>query len=528
MKFGKNIRREMQNHPGMHYLGYKGLKKLIKQIRENRMEGEYTKRKQLNDQFEQLLHSDLENIERTFRKLFSEINGMKNEIEKKFASRIFNSEELKVNKKICSFDNLLEMLKEGGVVSEEVLDFCIRLSLLSNKCKVIRTYVVYNYVGLVKILKKRRKRCGIDGQGLSPLDHLTSTSDWRSDWRSDWTSDGASDLTAKAMSTSTSSTMSNTVADAVGNIVGTYSWCLSDELPQLITSVNIISDEFMEQLCNSGVRSEKYTCPICLCLIHDPVTLNSCFHSFCWNCLATAIQNYSIDKCPSCRTKIVYDRDSFKIDGILSQFLKKHFVSESAVEWDRNTSKDIPSGQDETYEEGPERDAYITQCVFQNEEEIVHAKKKRLIERCRKNGIDTQMWTCDPANAVKRNALPGRSFAEQDIAEQDMAAEDMAAPILPNDREDKPDEAREHFFPWHSLPDEGETDPWANFDEYLTVLNSVDKNVMEDKGRESDCCSDECRESAFPQSDTTKLGLKGGTPDASYRLVSDVISYTFS
>ncbi|GAB65000.1 hypothetical protein PCYB_042020 [Plasmodium cynomolgi strain B] len=296
---------------------------------------------------------------------------MKHEIEKKFASRIFNSEELKVNKKICSFDNLLEMLKEGGVVSEEVLDFCIRLSLLSNKCQVIRTYVVYNYVGLVKILKKRRKRCWSDAEGLADREAAQEA-------------DREADQSESRAQLDHLTSAPNAVAKEVASIVATYSWCLSDELPQLITSVNIISDEFMQQLCNSPVTSEKYTCPICLCLIHDPVTLNSCFHSFCWNCLATAIQKYSIDNCPSCRTKIVYDRDSFKIDGILY------------------------------------------------------------------------------------------------------------------------------------------------FDDYLTVLNSIDKNEMEDMGRESDCCSDEYREGAFPQSDRTKLGPKGGAQDASYRLVSDVISYAFS
>ncbi|EUD66814.1 hypothetical protein C922_02799 [Plasmodium inui San Antonio 1] len=522
MKFGKSIRREMHNHPGMHYLGYKGLKKLIKQIRESQMEGRHTERKQLSVQFENMLHWDLDHIERTFRKIFLEINRMKNEIEKRFSSRIFNNEELKVNKKICSFDNILEMVKEGGVVSEEVLDFCIRLSLLSNKCKVIRTYVVYNYVGLVKILKKMRKRCGSDAEeeaekkadqqaeqseSRAQLDHLTSASD--------------------KVSNGMSSSVPISVPISVANIVATYSWCLSDELPQLITSVNIISDEFIRQLCNSPVTSEKYTCPICLCLIHDPVTLNSCFHSFCWNCLATAIQKYSIDKCPSCRTKIVYDRDSFKIDGILGQFLKKHFMSEPAAGWGSHPRDGGPSRGDEAYQEGPEWDASlsITECAFQNERGPLEAKKNKLIGRSTRGRIGAEMSTRGTATVVERSA-------PSDVAAPDTADQDFAESILSHGRKDKPDQARDHFFPWHSAPDDGETDPWEDFDEYLTVLNSVDKNVMEDRGRESDSCSeecrDQCREGRFPQSDTTKLGPKGGAPDTSYRLVSDVISYTFS
>ncbi|KMZ82123.1 hypothetical protein PVIIG_04865 [Plasmodium vivax India VII] len=124
------------------------------------------------------------------------------------------------------------------------------------------------------------------------------------------------------------------------------------------------------------------------------------------------------------------------------------------------------------------------------------------------------------ASVAKRRTPPGRS----------LDGKDPAAPILPNDGEDTPDEAREHFFAWYSSPpDEGERDPWENFDEYLTVLNSVDKYVVEDRGRESDsCCSDECREGVFPQPDATKRGPKGGAPDASYSLVSDVLSYAFS
>ncbi|KNC36859.1 hypothetical protein PFLG_02206 [Plasmodium falciparum RAJ116] len=91
----------------------------------------------------------------------------------------------------------------------------------------------------------------------------------------------------------------------------------------------------MQKYTNTNVTIEKYICPICLSLIHEPVTLNSCFHSFCWKCLATAIQKYSIDNCPSCRTKIVYDKNSFKIDGILNQFLEKHFLSSHDKEKNR-------------------------------------------------------------------------------------------------------------------------------------------------------------------------------------------------
>ncbi|KYO03531.1 putative RING zinc finger protein [Plasmodium gaboni] len=289
MKFGKNIRREMHNHSGMHYINYKVLKKLIKYINNSIIEKELENGKELNKRFEEVLLHDLNIIEETFVKLFKEIMNIKKEIEKNYSTlEIFdNNDNMKISKECISFDTLLNILKEKNV-SKEFFNFCVQLSILSNKCKIIRTYVIYNYIGLIKILKKKNKHCGNIYRNIQVTDILSS-----------------------------------------------YTWCLSDELPKLISSVNIISDEFMQKYTNTNVTIEKYICPICLSLIHEPVTLNSCFHSFCWKCLATAIQKYSIDNCPSCRTKIVYDKNSFKIDGILNQFLEKHFLSEHEKEKNR-------------------------------------------------------------------------------------------------------------------------------------------------------------------------------------------------
>ncbi|KOB59063.1 hypothetical protein PFHG_00816 [Plasmodium falciparum HB3] len=289
MKFGKNIRREMHNHSGMHYINYKVLKKLIKYINNSITEKELENGIELNKRFEEVLLHDLNIIEETFVKLFKEIMNIKKEIEKNYSTVeiVDNNDSMKISKECISFDTLLNILKEENV-SKEFFNFCVQLSILSNKCKIIRTYVIYNYIGLIKILKKKNKHCGNIFRNIQITD-----------------------------------------------ILSRYTWCLSDELPKLISSVNIISDEFMQKYTNTNVTIEKYICPICLSLIHEPVTLNSCFHSFCWKCLATAIQKYSIDNCPSCRTKIVYDKNSFKIDGILNQFLEKHFLSSHDKEKNR-------------------------------------------------------------------------------------------------------------------------------------------------------------------------------------------------
>ena len=50
---------------------------------------------------------------------------------------------------------------------------------------------------------------------------------------------------------------------------------------------------------------EKYNCPICQCILDNPVTLRKCFHEFCLKCINTYIQDkiksYEPITCPLCR-----------------------------------------------------------------------------------------------------------------------------------------------------------------------------------------------------------------------------------
>ncbi|SCN43124.1 RING zinc finger protein, putative [Plasmodium ovale] len=283
----------MHNNGGMHYINYKILKKQIKSIKKSRDCEDVEESKRLSEEFETKLHYDLRTIEKTFKNFINDIVNIKKDIQCILTCGIIHNEHTIIEKKDITFDMLLDLLKENGDVSQEIFDFCVQLSILSNKCKNIRTYVIYNYVGLVKILKKRRKVR--HNQALHA---------------------DIGDVVDPAYNDS--------------DVLYAYSWCHSEELAQLVSSVNTWSDEFMQKFSNSPVTSEKYICPICLCLMHDPITLNSCFHSFCWKCLATAIQQFSIDNCPLCRTKIAYDKNTFKVDGILNHFLKKHFAGKAA------------------------------------------------------------------------------------------------------------------------------------------------------------------------------------------------------
>ncbi|GAW79510.1 RING zinc finger protein [Plasmodium gonderi] len=502
MKFGKSIRREIQNHLGMHYIGYKELKRLIKQINKSRMEERCKEEKKLSEKFETMLHRDLRIIEKTFRRLFTEINNMKNEIEEKFSPHIFDNEEMKIEKKILSFDSLLDILKERGIMSQELFDFCVRLSLLSNKCKIIRTYVVYNYIGLLKILKKRQKKfhvplqrqiicCGASGRSGSSVGGRISEN-----------------------------AFDRYLSNSVTNIMGTYSWCLSNELPELISSINIISDEFMEHLCKCPISFENYICPICLCLINDPVTLNTCFHSFCWKCLATAIQKYSMDKCPSCRTKIVYDKDTFKIDGILCRFLKKHFPS-------------APEGleAEEIREEG---------MVLEG----IHLSKGQ--KQLAKTGLGTTRYSyyedaedIGDEPILKSVGQPeGESLIEQRsgvIRSSGViggnAAQSPSTPSVRKGEKEKAYSMTEINFAKYNPLDDIETKAWKDINLYLSVLNDVDENRGMDTGRESDSSNNEVHDNNISyESEVRNLEPKGteGVDSSSFSIISDVISYTLS
>ncbi|CRG98779.1 RING zinc finger protein, putative [Plasmodium relictum] len=489
MKFGKNIRREMHNHANMHYLNYKLLKKLIKNINNSTNEKDIKKAKQFNEEFENVLHYDLKIIEQTFQNLFKEIMNIKKEIEKNFSVGMID-EDMKIHKKNISFDKLLNILKEKNV-SKEFFDFCVQLSLLSNKCKIIRTYVIYNYIGLIKILKKKKKHCSNIFQNIG-----------------------------------------------ISDIISLYSWCLSDELPKLISSVNIISDEFMQKFSSSSVTIEKYICPICLCLIHDPVTLNSCFHSFCWRCLATAIQKYSIDNCPSCRTKIVYDKNSFKIDGILSQFLEKHFVNiEDNQEREEEKEKEKENKNQNVNENNFTSEYY---CCYENEvctlndnyseekdyydensgekNNKIHLKKEDLFKKKLKKTNDKII----KSSVFNYDLLKKKEHSSSSSNDGSCYLEEREDSFINNERVEDYYSIENNFI---NLKYNGDLiDNFENLNKYLSVLNKNDLNIIDDKEKESDY-SDEFHNDITQKKDHNNLKIKN---EDNYNIINKVISYTLS
>lgn len=448
MKFGKNIRREMLNNRNLHYLNYKYLKKLIKYIHIKSNANELEEAFDLNREFENVLHGDLSIIEETFRRMFNEMIGIQGEIEKNFKTELV-ADVKKIEKNI-SFDELLNILKEKNV-SKEFFDFCIQLSMLSNKCKILRTYVIYNYIGLIKILKKKRKHC----------DRMFETL-------------------------------------LVSDVVHMYSWCLSEELPKLISSVNIICDEFMQNFVEGIVTVEKYSCPICLHLINEPVVLSSCFHSFCWNCLATAIQKYSMDCCPICRTKIFYDKNSIQVDGILCRFLNKYFLNIEGGSVNNSV----------LFEETPSV-SFSPKLLREGDASFKEEKYNKNTDKSKNFKLEEKdHHHCDCLSECERSSS-NVAFELVDMDHWDSHRKNNKFEKVPMDNEyinikrnNKIKENRnntEEFYIMNMERENGvfryesgniEENSLDNLNEYLSVLNKNDSNSIEDKEKESDYSDD--------------------------------------
>ncbi|ETW51663.1 hypothetical protein PFMALIP_00243 [Plasmodium falciparum MaliPS096_E11] len=489
MKFGKNIRREMHNHSGMHYINYKVLKKLIKYINNSITEKELENGIELNKRFEEVLLHDLNIIEETFVKLFKEIMNIKKEIEKNYSTVeiVDNNDSMKISKECISFDTLLNILKEENV-SKEFFNFCVQLSILSNKCKIIRTYVIYNYIGLIKILKKKNKHCGNIFRNIQITD-----------------------------------------------ILSRYTWCLSDELPKLISSVNIISDEFMQKYTNTNVTIEKYICPICLSLIHEPVTLNSCFHSFCWKCLATAIQKYSIDNCPSCRTKIVYDKNSFKIDGILNQFLEKHFLSSHDKEKNRPFKGGHQKGENGM--QTMDTEAFKRENIKSNNNKISFNYSNNYV-------LSNQVFENNKNKCVMNHNI----YNIKDEEKQKVQGSTYTGSILSSSDSSNSNQNNYINFMYnkkgkdiivpmtkmssrlreYEILDDEYVDNIECLNKYVSVLNTNDVNIMDDRERECSDYSDEFCNEVSKDKINNNENNKMRQENNYNNIINDVLSYTFN
>ena len=97
------------------------------------------------------------------------------------------------------------------------------------------------------------------------------------------------------------------------------------QVAQLYTEVDSMSRMGMK-----SVRRDDFNCPLCGDLLECPVVL-SCSHRFCWKCLSRAAHSASMDDaCPVCLKPQLLDPSNYIVDDLLLQFIRANFPKKHA------------------------------------------------------------------------------------------------------------------------------------------------------------------------------------------------------
>jgi hypothetical protein len=280
MKFGKNITSQQEEFAGYHYLRYKFLKKRIKTVSEHLEVGDLPAALTSNTVFETELSLEIQSVnecfESNFQKLLLSITAI--------------SEQLSVSKGSAG---------SSSSSSAELQNPLTQLVQILQDVDQLRKYAVWNAVGVVKILKKRRKQTNFGLEDISAE---------RAGWLARQTFFSGSDFAEL-----------HAAVESIGQVL-----VQSDLVPQ---SGQAVAQDVAEQ------------CPICLNTISDMVELG-CQHRFCWKCfvlgpIAFQPGEYRISQCPICRQgteeqKLEMNGESGKTvpiqsQGALSRFLHTYF-----------------------------------------------------------------------------------------------------------------------------------------------------------------------------------------------------------
>lgn len=309
MKFGKNITSQQEEFAGYHYLRYKFLKKRIKTVSEHLEVGDLPAALTSNTVFETELSLEIQSVnecfESNFQKLLLSITAI--------------SEQLSVSKGSAG---------SSSSSSAELQNPLTQLVQILQDVDQLRKYAVWNAVGVVKILKKRRKQTNFGLEDISAE---------RAGWLARQTFFSGSDFAEL-----------HAAVESIGQVL-----VQSDLVPQ---SGQAVAQDVAEQ------------CPICLNTISDMVELG-CQHRFCWKCfvlgpIAFQPGEYRISQCPICRQgteeqKPEMNGDSDKTmprqsQGTLSRFLHTYFPQ--SVEEGVGAGSDSDEDNDKSSEGADMRD----------------------------------------------------------------------------------------------------------------------------------------------------------------------------
>mmetsp|Transcript_136537 Transcript_136537/g.251100 ORF Transcript_136537/g.251100 Transcript_136537/m.251100 type:complete len:600 (+) Transcript_136537:72-1871(+) len=277
MKFGKNIGGQQSENSDFHYIEYKLLKKKIKDVVECQENNNMADALSANTSFEQELSSEINQVNTCFERR-----------QKDLLVRIASlSEELQVRGKSGSIGSLpwppSQESTEPVVVGRSA-DAAAGVSLqwpeaFAQLCDMLkevdrlRKYAVWNALGVVKILKKRRKQTSFG------LEDVCSE-------RAGW-------LSRQSFFSGSEFAELHAAVESIGHAL-----VLSELAPG--------SQPFAcSNLEKQQLERQPQQCPICLDLITDMVELD-CKHRFCWKCfvlgpIAFQPGEYRITSCPICR-----------------------------------------------------------------------------------------------------------------------------------------------------------------------------------------------------------------------------------
>ncbi|EME27421.1 hypothetical protein Gasu2_35190 [Galdieria sulphuraria] len=81
----------------------------------------------------------------------------------------------------------------------------------------------------------------------------------------------------------------------------------------------------VQPLLPGSLRLENFTCPICLYVFYEPITLR-CSHTFCRSCISQAVYGpLNMNSCPVCRSELGLEPYEFALNSLLTSIIEDAF-----------------------------------------------------------------------------------------------------------------------------------------------------------------------------------------------------------
>ena len=201
--------------------------------------------------------------------------------------------EAEMNKINAFYNRVVLSMTDDVKLLRTVSDREGDLSSLSDLCEnlnQLRKFIVLNYLGVIKIVKKHDKNAP------------------------------------------------HPVADRMIPLLYAQPFYHSLQVAALYSEIDSLSRRGLK-----AVSRDDYTCPLCNDLLECPVVL-SCSHRFCWKCLSqAAISTSEHEACPVCRKPQLLDPSNYLVDDLLLKFIRANFPKKGNGDQRQLSSTSAPS-----------------------------------------------------------------------------------------------------------------------------------------------------------------------------------------